>query len=95
MAQDWKLFESQDRLTIVPSEPLMAFLEDNDGAPIRISMRNQKRPDSRVLQILLTADRAWKIRNLEFDVCEFPPRLVQDFLRLGLTAENTGWSGLK
>jgi hypothetical protein len=32
---------------------------------------------------------------LGFDVSDLPPRLVQDFIRLGLTAENTGWSGLK
>ncbi|MBI1171174.1 STAS domain-containing protein [bacterium] len=95
MAQDWKILEPQDRLTISPSEPLMSFLNDNSDSPIRISMRNQKRPDSRVLQVLLTAARAWKARNLGFDVSDMPPRLVQDFVRLGLTAENTGWSGLK
>ncbi|MGV8985791.1 MAG: STAS domain-containing protein [Cypionkella sp.] len=95
MAQDLKLFEPQDRLTISPSEPLMSFLKDNGDFPIRISMRHQKRPDSRVLQVLLTAARAWKGRNLSFDVSDMPPRLVQDFTRLGLTTENTGWSGLK
>ena len=95
MAQDWKFFEPQDRLTIMSSEPLMSFLDDNGDSPIRISMRNQKRPDSRVLQVLLTAGRDWKIRNLGFDVFDLPPRLVQDFARLGLNAENTGWSGLK
>lgn len=95
MAQDWKLFEPQDRISIAPSEPLMTFLKGYDDCPVRISMRHQKRPDSRVVQVLLTASRAWKNRDLGFDVSDLPPRLVQDFARLGLTAENTGWSGLK
>ena len=95
MAHDWKLFELQDRLSIVPSEPLMSFLTGHSSTPVRISMRHQKRPDSRVLQVLLTASRDWKGRDLGFDVSDLPPRLVQDCIRLGLTAENTGWSGLK
>ena len=95
MAHDWKLFEPLDRLSIAPSEPLMSFLKGNTAGPVRVSMRHQKRPDSRVLQVLLTASRAWKARDLGFDVSDLPPRLVQDFIRLGLTAENTGWSGLK
>ena len=95
MAEDWKFFEPQDRLSIAPSEPLMSFLKGSGDDPVRISMRHQKRPDSRVLQVLLTAGRAWQVRQLGFDVTELPPRLVQHYLRLGLTAENTGWSGLK
>ena len=39
--------------------------------------------------------RAWKAKDLGFDVSDLPNRLVQDFARLGLTAENTGWSGLQ
>lgn len=95
MARDWKIFEPQERLSIGPSEPLMSFLEGHGEHPVRISLRHQKRPDSRVVQVLLTAARAWKARDLGFDVSDLPPRLVQDFSRLGLTAENTGWSGLK
>ena len=79
----------------MPSEPLMTFLKGSSGSAVRISMRHQKRPDSRVIQVLLTAARAWKGRDLGFDVSDLPPRLVQDFTRLGLNAENTGWSGLK
>lgn len=95
MADDWKTFEPQDRLSIAASDPLMTFLKASVALPVRVSMRNQNRPDSRVLQVLLTASRAWKTRGLGFDVSDLPPRLLQDFLRLGLTAENTGWSGLK
>lgn len=95
MTRDWKLFEPQERLSITRSEPLMSFLEGHGDQSVRISMRHQKRPDSRVVQVLLTADRAWKGRDLGFDVSDLPPRLVQDFTRLGLNAENTGWSGLK
>ena len=94
-AEDWKLFEPQDRLSIVPTEPLLSFLNGHINCPVRISMRHQKRPDSRVVQVLLTAARAWAGRNLGFDVTDLPPRLMQDFIRLGLTAENTDWSGLK
>lgn len=95
MTQDWPLFEPQDRMTIGASDPLMSFLQDHRDSPVRISLRHQKRPDSRVVQVLLTACRAWKGRSLGFDVCDLPPRLMQDFARLGLTPENTGWSGLK
>ena len=95
MAEDWTFFEPQDRLSIAPSEPLLVFLNGNTDRRVRISMRHQKRPDSRVLQVLLTAARTWADCNLGFDVSDLPPRLVQDFNRLGLTAENTEWSGLK
>ncbi len=95
MAENWKIFEPPDRMSIGPSEPLMAFLRDSNGSSVRVSMRNQGRPDSRVIQVLLSASRDWKGRGLEFDVSDLPPRLVQDFDRLGLTTENTGWSGLK
>ena len=82
-------------MSITPSDPLMTFLQGHRDHAVRISMRHQKRPDSRVLQVLLTASRAWKGHDLGFDVSDLPPRLVQDFARLGLTADNTGWSGLK
>jgi anti-anti-sigma regulatory factor len=95
MPHDWKTFEPEDRLSITPTDPLMTFLQSHKDQAVRVSMRNQKRPDSRVLQVLLTASRAWKGRDLGFDVSDLPPRLVQDFARLGLTADNTGWSGLK
>ena len=95
MPHDWKIFEPEERLTIGPTEPLMTFLQGHRDQPVRISMRHQKRPDSRVVQILLTASRNWKGRDLGFDVSDLPPRLVTDFGRLGLTEENTGWSGLK
>ncbi len=95
IGDDCKTFEPQDRLSIAPTDPLLSFLHDNDDCPVRISMRHQKRPDSRVLQALLTASRAWRGRNLGFDVSDLPPRLMHDFIRLGLTVENTGWSGLK
>lgn len=94
-ADDWKVFEPQDRMSILSADPLMSFLKSNGDCAVRISMRHQHRPDSRVLQVLLTATQAWAGRNLGFDVCDLPPRLVQDFARLGLTADNTEWSGLK
>jgi anti-anti-sigma regulatory factor len=95
MAQDWTLFEPADRMSIVPAESLMTFLNGHRNVPVRISMRHQTRPDSRVVQALLTASRDWKGRNVGFDVSDLPPRLMQDFARLGLTNENTGWSAMK
>lgn len=95
MPHDWKIFEPEDRLSVGPSEPLMSFLQSHRDQPVRISMRHQKRPDCRVLQALLTASRSWKKHDLGFDVSDLSPRLLQDFTRLGLTEDNTGWSGLK
>ena len=95
MAHDWKLFEPADRMSIAPGEPLMEFLKSHRELPVRISMRHQTRPDSRVVQALLAASRDWNGRNVGFDVSDLPPRLVQDFSRLGLTNENTGWSAMK
>lgn len=94
-ADAWMVFEPPDRMTILPSDPLMSFLQGSGDTSVRISMRHQSRPDCRVLQVLLTAAQAWRGRHLGFDVCDLPPRLAQDFARLGLTAENTEWSGLK
>ena len=94
-SNDCALFEPQDRLTIAAADPLLAFLNGNAAASVCISMRHQKRPDSRVIQLLLAATAEWRGRNLAFDVCDLSPRLMQDFTRLGLTAENTKWSGLK
>ena len=95
LTADWTLFEPPDRMSILPSDPLMAFLQANTDRPVRISMRHQNRPDTRLLQLLLTAAQAWRGKRLGFDLCDLPPRLMQDCARLGLTAENTEWSGLK
>jgi hypothetical protein len=95
MPNDWKQFEQPDRMTAQPNDPLMTFLKGNFGLPVRISLRTQKRTDSQVLQVLLTADKAWKAKGVDFDVFDMPPRLQQDYKLLGINAETTGWSGLK
>ena len=95
MPQDCKTFEQQDRMTAGASDPLMTFLRGSEGAHITVSLGNQRKTDSQVLQILLTAARAWKQRGFDFDVTNVPPRLQQDCKLLGLNAETTGWSGLR
>jgi hypothetical protein len=95
MPHDWKQFDQPDRMTALPNAPLMTFLKGNEGAHVRVSFRAQRKTDSQVLQVLLTATKAWKARGLDFDVCDLPPRMQQDFKLLGLDAETTGWSGLK
>lgn len=95
MAHDWKLFEHPDRLSVQPGDPLLTFLKGNACVPVRVSLRHQKRTDSLVVQVLLTAAKAWKRHGLGFDVIDLPPRLMQEFATLGLSAETTGWSGLK
>ena len=95
MPHDWKQFEQPDRMTAGSNDPLMTFLRGNEGAHVKVSLRAQRKTDSQVLQILLTAAKAWKLRGLDFDVTDLPPRLQQDCKLLGLTAETTGWSGLK
>ncbi|MEO8243392.1 MAG: STAS domain-containing protein [bacterium] len=95
MPHDWKQFEQPDRMTVQPGDGLMTFLQAHVATSVRISLRHQKRTDSQVLQTLLTADRAWRFRGLDFDVSNLSARLRQDFALLGLNAETTGWSGLK
>jgi hypothetical protein len=95
MPHDWKQFEQPDRMTALPGDPLMTFLKANDGAHVRVSMRTQRKTDSQVLQVLLTASKAWKIRGQDFDVIDLPTRMQQDCKLLGLNPETTGWSGLK
>ena len=95
MPHDFKQFEQQDRMTAGNHDPLMTFLRGNEGAHVKVSLRTQRKTDSQVLQILLTAAKAWKVRGLDFDVTDVPQRLVQDCNLLGINAETTGWSGLK
>ena len=95
MSNDWKVFEPQDRAGLAAGEALMTFLNAHRNQPVRLSLRNQKRTDSRLVQLLLTATRSWAARDLGFDVADLPTRLAQDYVRLGLNGQNTGWSGLK
>lgn len=95
MPHDWKQFEQPNRMTALTADPLMTFLKGNEGSHVRISMGTQTKTDSQVLQVLLTAAKAWKIRGLEFDVCDLPTRMQQDYKLLGINSETTGWSGLK
>ena len=95
MAHDWKQFEQPDRMTAQPDGPLMTFLKGHYRAHVRVSMRTQRKTDSQVLQVLLTASRAWRLRGQDFDVIDLPARMQQDYTLLGLNAETTGWSGLK
>lgn len=95
MPHDWKKFEHQDRMTAGTHDPLMTFLRGNEAGHVKVSLRNQRKTDSQILQILLTASRAWRLRGLDFDVIDVPPKLLQDCKMLGLNAETTGWSGLK
>ncbi len=95
MPQDCKTFEQQDRMTAGAGDPLMTFLQGNRQAHVKVSLRNQRKTDSLVLQILLTASRAWKQRGLVFDVTDMPQRLQQDCKLLGINTETTGWSGLR
>lgn len=94
MAQDYTVYEPQDRIGVAPGGALMAFLHGHRDTPVRVSLRHQKRPDSRVVQVLLVAARAWAVRGVGFDVTGLSPRLQQDFARLGLTAALVPWSGL-
>jgi anti-anti-sigma regulatory factor len=93
MPQDWTLYEPQDRIGVAPDGALMEFLRSHRDAAVRVSLRHQNRPDSRVVQVLLVATHAWATRGLGFDVTGLSPRLQQDFARLGLTPA-LGWSGL-
>lgn len=95
MPHDCKTFEQQDRMTAGARDPLMTFLQGNQGANVTISLRHQRKTDSQLLQILLTAARAWKQRGLEFDVVNLLPRLQEDCKLLGINTETTGWSGLR
>ena len=95
MPHDWKQFDPQDRMTAGADDPLMTFLRGNLGGHVKVSLRTQRKTDSQVLQILLTASKAWRLRGLDFDVTDVPPKLQQDCNLLGLNAETTGWSGLK
>ncbi len=95
MPNDWKQFEQQDRITSGSNDPLMSFLRGNEGTHIKVSLRTQRKTDSQVLQILLTAAKAWKLRGLDFDVTDVPSRIQQDCKLMGINAETTGWSGLK
>ena len=95
MLHDWKQFEQPDRMTALPAGPLMTFLRGNEGANVRISLRSQRKTNSQVLQVLLTAAKGWRARGLDFDVCDLPARVQQDYKLLGINAETTGWSGLK
>ena len=95
MPNDWKQFEQPDRMTALPGDPLMTFLKGHDGANVRVSMRTQRKTCSQVLQVLLTASKAWRIRGQDFDVIDLPTRMQQDYKLLGINAETTGWSGLK
>ena len=94
MPNDWALFEPPDRLSPLPEGPLMAFLRLHTDSPVRISLRHQRRADSRVLQVLLCAGIAWRARGFGFDVADLPPNLIRDFAHLGLNTENSGWSSL-
>lgn len=95
MPNDWKQFEPQDRITAGSNDPLMTFLRGNEGEHVKVSLRAQRKTDSQVLQVLLTADKAWKLRGLDFDVTDMPPRLQHDCKLMGINEETTGWSGLK
>ena len=94
MPNDWKQFEQPDRIAVGINDPLMTFLRGNEGANVKVSLRTQRKTDSQVLQILLTAAKAWKLRGLDFDVTDVPSRLQQDCKLMGITPETTGWSGL-
>lgn len=95
MPHDCKKFEQQDRMSAGPHDALMTFLRGNEAAHVKISLRHQRKTDSQVLQILLTAGKAWKQRGFDFDVTDMEPRVQKDCKLLGLNAETTGWSGLK
>jgi hypothetical protein len=95
MPDDWKEFEPQDRASLLPADPLMTFLQAHRDVPVRLSLAQQKRTDSRLVQMMLTATKAWGAKGLGFDVTNLPPRLGTDYARLGLNGETTGWSGLK
>ena len=60
LTADWTIFEPQDRMSILSSDPLMAFLQANTNRSVRISMRHQNPPDTRLLQLLLAAAQAWR-----------------------------------
>ena len=92
---DWTQFEQPNPMTAIPSDPLMTFLKANEGRHVSISMRAEQKTHSQVLQVLLTASKAWKTRGVDFDVCDLPMRMQQDYKLLGINAETTGWSGLK
>ena len=95
MPPDWAELEPPDRSSPLADGPLMQFLQAHRRRSVRISLAQQRRPDTRVLQLLLTAGRAWRQQGLAFDVIGLAPGLAKDYARLGFDSANTGWSGLR
>ena len=84
MPVEGKLFHLPDRTNGAPDAGLLEFLRSNSGLPVRISARDVRRLDTRLLQLLLSAARAWQDRQLDFRLCDVPDALEHTLGQLGV-----------
>ena len=70
---------------------LYKFLENNTANAVRISAAGLQKIDSLLLQLLLSAAKAWSERGLGFELTEVPAEFESCFTLLGLRPEMITW----
>ena len=90
-----QVWEPTERIGLSQGSALIAFLQANRGAPVRLSLRHQRRTDSRVVQALLVAANAWADDGVPFEVTDVPALICEDFNLLGVTPDMLSWSEME
>lgn len=93
MSVDWRTFVLPERSALDPAQGLAAFLKSSRGCPVRIQAQAMTVADTRLLQYLMAASRAWKDQSIDFVVTGVGPRLDAEFAWIGLTADHLTWQG--
>jgi anti-anti-sigma regulatory factor len=91
MSTTWNEFDLADRPPLGADDPLLAFLREKRGEPVRILFGRQRRIDTRLIQVLLSAARDWRARGVGFEIAQVPSALAEDFGRIGLEPGMLDW----
>lgn len=91
MTDTWKIFTLPEAYRPAEDHSLQAFLRDNASFPVRVDAAQLRRLDTMLIELLLSAARAWRTRGLAFEVTQLSRLNEETCLTLGLRSEHLIW----
>lgn len=88
MTDTWKSFALPEVLRPAEDDRLLAFLRDNTASAVRIDATRLRRLDTGLVELLLTAAKAWRGKGLPFEVTGLSPVNEEVCMHLGLRSEH-------
>lgn len=91
MTDSWKSFALPEVYHPADDVSLQAFLRENSNSAIRVDATRLRRLDTMLIELLLSAARAWRQKGLGFELVQLSRLNEETCLGLGLRSDHLIW----